>query len=177
MNKTQIKKKPAVVSKWTADFYNHKSYASTKKELLERCANEIKKTEEEGRGWTLAHEWVTQRTWWPQVLIINREYENHVNKFCKTLKGYSLHWADSAGTRSVFWYGPKFASNYDRAKDLPVEVFENLKKYFDDLKIEVPLILRREDPGVGIFIPEIDQPVMEKGEIPDGVMVLTGGEN
>ena len=172
-----IQKKPKVTSQWTADFNGHKCYAKTKKELLERCAKEIERTEAEGKPWTLAHEWETERTYWPKVLIINRNYETIIDQFNNKLKGNSFHWIDSSGSRSVYWYGNKFVSSYNYAIDLPIEVFESLKNYFKELEIDEPFMMRREDPGLGIYIPEIDNPIREMGCLPDGVMALTGGKD
>jgi hypothetical protein len=172
MTKTLTKKKPKITSRWCVDFYGSKMFGSTKQSVLELAANKIQKTEEAGRGWTLSHEWRTERTWWPEVLIISRDYEHYLASFNKTLKTNIFHWTDSCGSRAVYFYGPKYATDYDRAKDLPVTVFEDLQKYFKLKDIEVPLLLRRKDPGTGIFIPEIDVPVINKGDTPDGAIAL-----
>ena len=83
-----------------------------------------------------------------------------------------LQWVDSSGSRSVFYWDP-LNEGYERATDLPEPIFHQIEKSFNRLKENAPdlnlgLCLRREDPGLGIFIPEIDDPVIASGKTPDG---------
>jgi len=104
----------------------------------------------------------------PKVLIIDRSIDptrwiDHPT--------HTLHWTDSSGSRSVWWWGPQESDSYDDAESLPVEVFEKIAAKVAKRKRPV-LCLRREDPGLGIVIPEIDFPIAEAGGIPDGCIML-----
>ena len=85
---------------------------------------------------------------------------------------HKLHWTDSSGSRSVYWWGQKVADDYDAAEDLPVEVYKKIAAKLARRKNPV-LCMRREDPGLGIWIPEIDDAVAESGKLPDGCILNT----
>ena len=103
-----------------------------------------------------------------KVLIINRRIN-------PTVWVPALHWCDSSGHRSVYFYNPAGA-DYESAVDLPCYVFEKILWHVGNLSAADGihyLCLRREDPGLGIWIPEIDQPVKDAGELPDGCIPIT----
>tara|TARA_Y100001963_G_C6631582_1_gene376560 strand:- start:314 stop:652 length:339 start_codon:yes stop_codon:yes gene_type:complete len=88
----------------------------------------------------------------------------------------NIHLVDSSGSRNVWFYS--LTGDYDDAKDLPQELFDKVKWHCSNLKKnghEVSICMLREDPGLGIFIPEIDQPIIDSGQLPDGCIKLEGG--
>ena len=101
-----------------------------------------------------------------KVLIIDRQ----INPEAWIPDG--LQWVDSSGSRSVFYWDP-LNQGYENATDLPEPIFRQIEKQFNRLKetdpdLNLGLCIRREDPGLGIFIPEIDNPVIASGQLPDG---------
>ena len=103
----------------------------------------------------------------PQVLIIDRGYEHKAYEVSK-----HLHWTDSSGSRSVVYWNDE-SDDYELNKDLPVSVFKKIKAKVPKHK----LCIRREDPGLGIWIPELDERVAEAGGVPDGcIMCRPTGE-
>lgn len=140
---------------------------STKAEALERSADRIAKAEAEGQGWRLTHQWIKDRTQWPKVVIVSRSHGSYVESF--EHNGFKLHWTDSCGSRSVYWYGRAFEQDYDKAKDIPDAVYQKLVDHvITKSKSQPELMMRRDDPGLGIYIPEIDDKVTEAGGVPDG---------
>lgn len=160
--------KPKVETRWAVETGRRTTYGKTKAEVLKRAADAIAKAEAEGTGWTLSHLFVTPRTAWPFVLVISRDCDALVNAWNKSHNGPCFHWTDSSGSRSVHWYGPRFTDDYDNATDLPVSVFDDLRRFLNDNGKEPGLMLRRQDPGLGIYIPEIDEPICSTGGVPDG---------
>ena len=140
-------------------------FGQTKEEALERAGKYIKEREAQGLWWELKQCWRTERTKpYPMVLIIGSE-DKHcgrpadawVMRFSATLKKGKLGWVDSSGTRSVFWYTESKRQNpdYDRDSiDLPEDTLLDLKAYLDENKVPFHLLLRREDPGLGIHLDE-----------------------
>ena len=60
--------------------------------------------------------------------------------------------------------------------DIPEDLFERCKAFVSRRRsLKKRLFIRREDPGLGIIIPEIDNPVAEAGGVPDGVIQLSKG--
>ena len=103
-----------------------------------------------------------------QVLVINRRIN-------PTVWLESLHWVDSSGSRSVYFYNPS-GDDYDSAVDMPDYAFEKIQWHVNNLSAADGiqyLCIRREDPGLGIWIPEIDQPVKDAGQLPDGCIRIT----
>tara|TARA_B100000405_G_scaffold57653_1_gene39092 strand:+ start:1843 stop:2361 length:519 start_codon:yes stop_codon:yes gene_type:complete len=156
--------------RWSFEYNGHTSFADSLEELLDRplVKEEITEATENGRGYEIAQTFTKPRTDWPMVLIIDRSIDptrwiDHPT--------HTLHWTDSSGSRSVWWWGRQGSDSYEDAESLPVEVFEKIAARVAKRKRPV-LCMRREDPGLGIFIPEIDLPVAEAGGIPDGVLVL-----
>ena len=100
-----------------------------------------------------------------QVLIIDRDLNPAV-------WAEGLHWCDSSGTRSVWYFNPD-GDSYETALDLPDSVFEKIQWHVNNLRRagnDVRLCIKREDPGLGIWIPEIDQPIKDAGQLPDGCL-------
>ena len=98
-----------------------------------------------------------------KVLIIDRNLNPSV-------WADGLHWCDSSGTRSVWYFNPD-EDSYETAQDLPNAVFEKIEWHVSNLRrngCQVLLCIRREDPGLGIWIDEIDRPIFEAGGLPDG---------
>ena len=97
----------------------------------------------------------------PQVLIIDRLNNPKV----WVSDPGSIHWVDSSGTRSVWFWNPEGA-DYESAVDLPETEFSRIAERCENLKKaghRMTICLRREDPGLGIYIPEIDAPSSVRG--------------
>ena len=80
-----------------------------------------------------------------------------------------LHWCDSCGTRAVWYWS--HSGDYEDAQDLPEGLFTLLEIIVAEMRRQgrtVSICSRREDPGLGIYIPELDDPVLDAGGIPDG---------
>lgn len=156
--------------RWSFKYKHGTSFFDSLEELLASAhiQEHIAEATENGRSYKIAQTFTKPRTDWPMVLIIDRSIDptrwiDHPT--------HTLHWTDSSGSRSVYWWGRHGSRNYDNAESLPVEVFEKIAARVAKRKRPV-LCMRREDPGLGIFIPEIDLPVAEAGGIPDGVLQL-----
>ena len=153
--------------RWSVEVGHGKTYGKTKAEVLELCAGCIAEAEAKGQPWTLNHEWIKARTSWPKVVIVSRTHDQHVESF--TFGNHKLHWTDSCGSRSVFWYGEINENDYDKAKDIPSSVYQRLVDHvITQSKSQPELMMRRDDPGLGIYIPEIDDKIAEAGGVPDG---------
>ena len=101
-----------------------------------------------------------------KVLILDRKWN-------PTVWVDNIHLVDSSGNRNVWFYS--LTGDYDDAQDLPLELFEKVEWHCSNLKkngCEVLICMRREDPGLGIFIPEIDKPIIDSGELPDGCIPI-----
>ena len=82
------------------------------------------------------------------VLIITRDYDSLVERFAEENE-YPMSCVDSSMTRSVWEFGHG---------DFPLEVWERLLRFMIKTRgRRPPLFMRREDPGLGIVIPEIDE--------------------
>ena len=141
-------------------------FAKTLPELLDRSAKYREKLDAEGKGYDLVLTFSKPRTVWPKVLIIDRD----INPNVWFPEESGLHWTDSSGSRAVYFWNPK-GDEYDREIDLPEDVFHHIHMRVNNLRKaghEVQLCMRRDDPGLGIWIPEIDEPIVEAGGIPDG---------
>tara|TARA_Y100000401_G_scaffold111289_1_gene109396 strand:+ start:84 stop:596 length:513 start_codon:yes stop_codon:yes gene_type:complete len=154
--------------RWSFKYRFGTSFFDSLEELLASSQKDMAEATENGRMYEIAQTFTKPRTDWPMVLIIDRSivptrWIDHPT--------HTLHWTDSSGSRSVWWWGPQESDSYDDAESLPVEVFEKIAARVAKRKRPV-LCIRREDPGLGIFIPEIDLPVAEAGGVPDGVIVL-----
>ena len=146
------------VARWAVKTHKRTTYGKTKAEALSRAADAIARAEAQGQGWTLLREWHHPRTRWPVVLVIDRAADQLVAAFNNTRQGRCLHWVDSCGSRSVWWYGPAASSDYEDAQDLPPDVFDQLRSFLREANCSPRLILRCEDPGLGIYLPELDGP-------------------
>ena len=80
------------------------------------------------------------------VLIIDRDYDDDVERFADENE-YPMSCVDSCGTRSVWEFGDG---------DLPLEVWERMDAFLIKTRGQrPPLFMRREDPGLGIYLPEL----------------------
>ena len=159
--------KPKLRVSWEVNIGKMTSCGSTKEEVLERCKDSINKQEEKGLSWELRQIWTTPRTKpYPNVLIIGsgktvrRTHENWIEKFNNinlrpgTRRGH-LHWVDSSGSRSVYYYSDKLINcDYEDAIDLPLDIYKELAIFLKKHKVSVHLFLLQEDPGLGIMLPQ-----------------------
>lgn len=127
------------------------TFGKTKKILMSRLSHpesEYIITKEELPGWSRPD----------LVLVIDRRFDAAVQVFSDTYlpQEQSLEWADSSGSRSVHL----FMINGEQV-DLPHRTFQMLKDYLTERYIDIDLLMHREDPGLGIFLPELDEAVME----------------
>tara|TARA_R100001082_G_scaffold111270_1_gene94607 strand:+ start:1514 stop:2035 length:522 start_codon:yes stop_codon:yes gene_type:complete len=155
-----------MIEGWEVHIDKSTMFGSTREEVLKRASKQIAKREEEGLPWELHQVWKSHRTKpWPIVLIVGSEDEDCGRPADKWIEEYSSEiltkgrfmWTDSSGTRSVFWYteSKKHSPDYEKdAMDLPVDVFLKLGSYLDMNKVPIHLLLRREDPGIGIILEE-----------------------
>lgn len=126
-------------------------YGSTKKELLSRLMYpqaDYAITKETIPGWSRPD----------LVLVIDRRFDAAVQVFSdKHLPdGQALEWADSSGNRSVHL----FMLDGEQA-DLPHRTFQLFKEFLAERHTDVDLLMHREDPGLGIYLPELDEALME----------------
>ena len=87
-----------------------------------------------------------------QVLIIDRDLN-------PTVWYNGLHEADSCGDRTVWFYNLQ-GPDYKTAQDLPDEAIAKIQWHVYNLRKSghnVRLCVRRDDPGPGIYIPELDR--------------------
>ena len=122
-------------------------YGKTKKELFKRLVHPIREykiMKETLPGWTRPD----------YVLVISRRLDKTVEHFSDSClpESQSLSWCDSSGTRSVFLYKVD-----GEQEDLPLRTFQLFKDFLAEREIEPDLIMHREDPGLGIYLPEIDE--------------------
>ena len=157
-------------TRWEVHYGDCIMYGETMEEVLSRARKQIEKREKEGLWWELKQSWRVHRTKpFPKVLIVGSEhkagtyFERPADKWVKKFSQDYLEpkarliWTDSSGTRSVFWYteSKKHDPDYEKdAMDLPAEVFLKIGGYLDVNNVPVHLLLRREDPGQGIFLEE-----------------------
>lgn len=122
-------------------------YARTKKELLTRLVHPVSDyviSKETIPGWTRPN----------LVLVIDRRLDSTVDFFAESClsDGHRLEWVDSSGSRSVYRYRAD-----GRLCDLPYRTFQRFKDFLAERDIEPNLLMHREDPGLGIYLPEIDE--------------------
>ena len=127
------------------------TFGKTKKVLLSRLSHpvsEYKITREELPGWSRPD----------LVLVIDRRFDRAVEIFSDSHlpQDQSLKWADSSGNRSVFLFMVD-----GEQQDLPFRTFELFKQFLAERHTDVDLLMHREDPGLGIFLPEIDEALLE----------------
>ena len=165
------------VSRWYVSAARRKIFGNTKKECLNRAASFIQERKDKGLGYSLKQEFIFPRTKrLPIVLIICRDFDGLIRQFnaIRQENGIQgqLEWTDSCGTRSVYWYHESsknwnFLDYEEDALDLPLEVFQSLKthlenEYGGNLEYHPHfLFMRREDPGTGIIIPELDHQMLK----------------
>ena len=133
-------------------------YNKTKKQLLNRLVHPVSEyviTREEVPGWSRPD----------LVLVIDRRFDHAVQVFSDTHlpDDQSLEWADSSGSRSVHL----FMLNGEQV-DLPHRTFQMFKDFLAERYTDIDLLMHREDPGLGIFLPELDEAILQAGGTPDG---------
>ena len=144
--------------RWKAQHKNMRQFAKTKKELLPRLCHPVSEytiTKEERPGWSRPD----------LVLVIDRRFDRAVQVFSDTHlpQEQSLEWADSSGNRSVHLFMLD-----GEQQDLPYRTFELFKQFLAERHTDIDLLMIREDPGLGIFLPELDEAILQAGGIPDG---------
>jgi len=133
-------------------------FGKTKKILMSRLsrpASEYTITKEERPGWSRPD----------LVLVIDRRFDAAVQVFSDSYlpDDQRLEWADSSGSRSVHL----FMLNGEQV-DLPHRTFQILKDFLAERYTDIDLLMHREDPGLGIFLPELDEAILQAGGSPDG---------
>ena len=133
-------------------------FAKTKKVLLTRLMHPVSEytiTKEERPGWSRPD----------LVLVIDRRFDAAVQVFSDSClpDDQRLEWADSSGSRSVHL----FMLNGEQV-DLPHRTFQMLKEFLAERYTDIDLLMHREDPGLGIFLPELDEAILQAGGTPDG---------
>lgn len=115
---------------------------------LSRPASEYIITKEELPGWSRPD----------LVLVIDRRFDRAVRAFSDTHlpDNQALEWADSSGNRSVHL----FMLDGEQV-DLPYRTFQLFKEFLAERHTDVDLLMHREDPGLGIYLPELDEALME----------------
>ena len=144
--------------RWKAQRDRCSTFGKTKKILMSRLSHpvsEYKITKEELPGWSRPD----------LVLVIDRRFDPAVESFSKFSlpEGQSLEWADSSGNRSVHL----FMLNGEQV-DLPHRTFQMLKDFLAERYTDIDLLMHREDPGLGIYLPELDEAILQAGGTPDG---------
>ena len=109
----------------------------------------------------------------PKCIVCSRDLEYLVDDFSNRLASeYEISGVDWCGSRVVMLYHLK--NDAEKAIDIPEDLFERCKAFVSRKRsLKKRLFIRREDPGLGIYIPEIDNPVKESGGVPDGVIQLS----
>ena len=128
-------------------------FGKTRKELLGRLVypeSEYTITRESIPGWSRPD----------LVLVIDRRFDNAVKAFSDTClpQEQSIEWADSSGNRSVHLFMVD-----GEQQDLPFRTFELFKQFLAERHTDVDLLMIREDPGLGIFLPELDEALVGVG--------------
>ena len=144
--------------RWKAQRDRSSTFGKTKKALMSRLSHpvsEYKITKEELPGWSRPD----------LVLVIDRRFDPAVQAFSDTHlpQEQSFEWADSSGNRSVHLFMLD-----GEQQDLPYRTFELFKQFLAERHTDVDLLMIREDPGLGIFLPELDEAILQAGGIPDG---------
>jgi len=114
----------------------------------------------------------------PFSLVFDRAYGSFVYKFNEKHLfdyGYYLLNVDSSGSREVWCLLPIGKTDYDDVEDLPQWIFDDFCDWIAQRHRMSPedfsICRRMRDPGLGIMLPE-DFEMLEKGQLPDGVIQL-----
>ena len=134
-------------SRYKAQRGNMSQFGKTKKELLGRLVypeSEYTITKETIPGWSRPD----------LVLVIDRRFDRAVQAFSDTClpQEQSLEWADSSGSRSVHLFMVD-----GEQQDMPFRTFQLFKEFLAERHTDVDLLMIREDPGLGIYLPELDE--------------------
>jgi hypothetical protein len=149
--------------RWKAERDRCRTFGKTKKILMSRLSRPVSEytiTKEELPGWSRPD----------LVLVIDRRFDRAVQVFSDTHlpDDQSLEWADSSGSRSVHL----FMLNGEQV-DLPHRTFQMFKDFLAERHTDVDLLMHREDPGLGIFLPELDEAILQAGGTPDGCIKVS----
>ena len=148
-------------TRWYVQVGRGRTFGATKAEALRAAQGRIQRGKERGESWSVHR--FEQPAWSRpfEVLVFDRSVEGAVSMFNQELQeqhgeGTELFWVDSCGNRSVFEF-----RQHGEQFDLPYQVFEAFRQRLKDWDIEPNLCFRREDPGLGIHLPEIDDDRLE----------------
>ena len=147
--------------RWCVRLGMQRIYGPTKAEALARAKSSIKRAKEAGETWSISQEVIPGWILPPMVLVFDRNYEGAVQMFNQELKEehsdlFELSGVDWCGNRVVYEFLQE-----DEQVDLPFQVYERFRRRLKDWGIEPDLCFRREDPGLGIYLPEIDDDRLE----------------
>lgn len=147
--------------RWCVQLGRQRIYASTRAEALSRAKSSIQQAKQAGESWSISQEVLPGWTVPPMVLVFDRNHEEAVRIFNQELKEqhgdlFELSGVDWSGGRVVY----EFLQENEQI-DLPFAVYERFRKRLKEWDIKPDLCYRREDPGLGIYLPEIDDDRME----------------
>ena len=125
-------------TRWYVQVGRGRIFGATKAEALHAAKGSIQRGKERGESWSV-HRY-EQPSWSRpfEVLVFDRSEEGAVRMFNQELQEQ---------------HGEQF--------DLPYQVFEAFRQRLKDWNVEPDLCFRREDPGLGIYLPEIDDDRLE----------------
>lgn len=155
-NVSQKQLKPK--SSWSVSFPGHTVYGPTKSEALRRAKSSIERAKQHGYEWSVIRESIPGWTVPPMVLVFDRNHEAAIQEFNELMlyRDQLLDGVDWCGNRVVY----RFLEDGQQV-DLPFDIYEELLSALKSWHIEPDLCMRREDPGLGIYLPEIDDDRME----------------
>ena len=109
----------------------------------------------------------------PKCIVCSRDLEDLVEDFSNRLASeYEISGIDWCGSRVVMLYHLK--DDTEKAIDIPEDLFERCKTFVSRRRsLKKRLFIRIEDPGLGIFIPDIDNAVIKSGSLPDGCIAVS----
>jgi len=144
--------------RWCVQLGRQRIYASTRAEALSRAKSSIQKAKQTGESWSISQEVLPGWTVPPMVLVFDRNHEAAIQEFNELMlyRDQLLDGVDWCGNRVVY----RFLEDGQQV-DLPFDVYEELLLALKSWHIEPDLCMRREDPGLGIYLPEIDDDRME----------------
>jgi len=145
-------------SRWCVKISRQYIYGKTKAEALRRAKSSIERAKQNGYEWSVIREVIPGWTVPPMVLVFDRNHEGAIEEFNQLMlyKDQCLTGADWCGNRVVYEF-----QEGGQQVDLPFDVYEELLSALKSWRIEPDLCMRREDPGLGIYLPEIDDDRME----------------
>lgn len=144
-------------SRWCVKLSRQSIYGKTKAEVLRRAKSSIERAQESGEEWSVIREPIPGWTVPPMVLVFDRNHESAIQLFNELgLADQTLVGVDWCGGRVVYE-----AYEGENQVDFSFQAYEELRRALKSWRIEPDLFMRREDPGLGIYLPEIDDDRME----------------